>query len=332
MMRPAALAFVFVCIGADALPAFAQAESASAMDDATKKASERFRRGVELYREGSFDAALAEFELAHEISPNYRVLYNIGQVQVQRGDYVGASKAFRTYLDKGRDEVSALRRSEVEAELERLQGRIAKLRVESNVEGAELLVDGVSLGTLPMDEVPVNAGVRRVLVKKEGYAPHEAPVTLAGGEVTALEVELEAQESAGAQADGSRAETSILTPPSPADRSKGSSSTGFWVSLAATGGAAIATGISAWRTQVADDDYDAKLETYPGSPTQISNAEDRLVRNALITDICAGATAVGLGFTLYFAFSDGDSEDPTADQATLRTGPRGLGWEVSGSF
>jgi tetratricopeptide (TPR) repeat protein len=50
----------------------------------TSEARMRFTRGVKLYHEGSYDAALAEFTKAYRLAPNYRVLYNLAQVQAER--------------------------------------------------------------------------------------------------------------------------------------------------------------------------------------------------------------------------------------------------------
>jgi Tfp pilus assembly protein PilF len=52
----------------------------AAPDDAAEAAKQHFNRGVASYRDGDFDAALAEFEKAYETRPDYRVLYNLGQV------------------------------------------------------------------------------------------------------------------------------------------------------------------------------------------------------------------------------------------------------------
>src|SRR5688572_22988168 len=64
-------------------------------------AAEHFERGIELYQEGSLDAALVEFERAYESVPDYRVLYNLAQVQTQRGEYVEAIVLFERYLREG---------------------------------------------------------------------------------------------------------------------------------------------------------------------------------------------------------------------------------------
>src|SRR5687767_10373630 len=53
-------------------------------DTRIRRAQSHFRRGVDLYEERNYDGALAEFSRAHELVPNYRVLYNLAQTQVER--------------------------------------------------------------------------------------------------------------------------------------------------------------------------------------------------------------------------------------------------------
>src|SRR5690606_6977251 len=48
--------------------------------DKVDAARQRFRRGLELTAAGRLAEALAEFQAAYDLSPTYRILYNIGQV------------------------------------------------------------------------------------------------------------------------------------------------------------------------------------------------------------------------------------------------------------
>src|SRR5664279_276256 len=58
-------------------------------------ASVSFRQGVELYREANFEAALVEFRKAYQLSPSYKVLYNIAQSYFELHDYVNAQTNLR---------------------------------------------------------------------------------------------------------------------------------------------------------------------------------------------------------------------------------------------
>src|SRR5688500_11544745 len=73
----------------------------------SKEAQEHFQRARTLYDEGDFNLALIEFKRAYDISPNYRVLYNIGQVNIQLFNYAAARKALGQYLEDGGQEISS---------------------------------------------------------------------------------------------------------------------------------------------------------------------------------------------------------------------------------
>jgi tetratricopeptide (TPR) repeat protein len=315
---------------------------ADAHGSQTEQASQRFQRGVSLYRERSFDAALAEFNRAYELAPNYRVLFNIGQVHVERGDFVAGIKAFRQYLNDGGATIDPARAREVQTEISRLEGRIANISVTTNVAGAELLVDGEPVGKLPQAHVPVNAGSRRISLRKNGYEADEVRVMLATGEEKAFEIKLQKRALQGAATASTGANVSSITAQSRSaetPKDSGGLGAGFWVSLSATviaGGATTAFGLL---TNKANNDYDVALNHYPGSQSRIDEARRDLKRNALLTDVCGAATFVGIASTLYFALTSGadkPKESPVGSSG-LQWGPASDGrqqvlWHVSGRF
>ncbi len=342
-MRQSISALIFAAASVVASVAAAQESSdssdeSSTAQDASQEASERFRRGVTLYREGSFDAALAEFNRAYELAPDHRLLYNIGQVHAELGDFVMAVKCFRQYLKDGGNDIDESRVSEVKAEIRELDGRIADLSVSANVAGAELLVDGESVGLLPLQSVKVNAGTRRVLVRKPGYQDREERVTVSGRENKVIAVTLKRDGSALSR-------TSTGDDPNDpgagsADRAGSGLGTGFWVSAAATTVAAGATAVFAVMTRNADDQLSEELDRYPGSASDIDDARSDVERFAMFTDGCGALALIGLATTVYFA-ATGSGESHPSDAAvgglTLRTGPLGggrssVGWQVGGRF
>lgn len=305
-----------------------------------EQASLRFQRGVSLYRERSFDAALAEFNRAHELAPNYHVLFNIGQVHVERGDFVAGIKAFRQYLSDGGSAIESARVTEVEAEILRLKGRIANITVTSNVSGAELFVDGEPVGRLPQARVPVNAGLRRLSLRKDGYEADDVRVMLATGEDKVFEIAL--RKHASATTAPTTVDTPSLTRQSrsiDAAESSGGLDTAFWVSLSATVIAAGATTTFGLLTRRANSDYDAALDHYPGSQSRIDDARQDVRRNALLTDVCGAATLVGVASTLFFAVSsksDKPKQPTTGNNRlswdTVVDGRQQLLWRMSGRF
>jgi tetratricopeptide (TPR) repeat protein len=343
-MRPLIVAFVFAGIEAIAVPAIAKQPASPAQKPAEavtgEEASQRFQRGVTLYRERSYDAALAEFNRAYELAPDYRVLYNVGQVQAERGDYVAAARAFRQYLKDGGSAISESRLTEVQAELTRLEGRIAKVHVEANVEGAELVIDGELAGILPLAAIPVNAGIRHVLVRKKGYESKELRLTLTGGENKMVDVVLKSEQDNTQQspkrlhAKGNTADQNVPSP-----QAKTPVNTGFWISLAVTAVAAGATTGFALETNSAKTKFNDELARYPGSLAEIDSKRSDMKRFALITDACGILTVLGVGATVYFAATGWSHPEPgpKTGKVTWQTGPLGMnhpgiGWQVSSQF
>lgn len=284
------------------------ADAADSPAAQTEQASQRFQRGVSLYRERSFDAALAEFNRAYELAPNYRLLFNIGQVHVERGDFVAGIKAFRRYLNDGGTAIEPARVAEVRNEITRLESRIATITVTSNVSGAELLVDGEPVGILPQVHVPVNAGMRRISLRKDGYEADEMRVMLATGDEKVLEVKLQkraSREPTTAPMGADSSSTASHLQSEDTSKASGGLGAGFWVSLSATVIAGAATTTFGLLTNKADNDYDAALNHYPGSQSLIDDARRDVRRNALLTDVCGAATLVGIASTLFFAVSSG---------------------------
>jgi len=300
----------------------------------TNEARERFQRGVALYREGSFDAALAEFRRAYEIAPNYRILYNLAQVQVERHDSVAALTLFGQYLQQGGNELDAERRAQVERDMQSLRGRVADLTVECNVVGAQLSIDGVEAGTLPLaGPIQVNSGVRQIAVAKPGYQSVSRSLTIAGAQPLRLALTLQPLD--GRTATGVPAATTPASQTN-AQHSQGGLSAPFWVSAVATGvfaGAAVTFGVvTANKNQQLDDE----LNRFPMDPQAVENARQAVKTNALLTDVFTGASIVGAVATVYFGLtSSGSKESPPPKAARadrLQLGTSGSTLVLSGRF
>src|SRR5215471_11571198 len=141
-----------------------------------------FRRALELYEEANLGAALTEMKRAYQIAPNYRILYDIGQIQFEMQNYSGALSAFEEYLAQGAKEVPAERRRQVEKDIGKLRQRIALLEVSVNVADAEVWMDDERIGTSPLAPFVANAGRRKLAVTKPGYAPVQRTIEVAGGD------------------------------------------------------------------------------------------------------------------------------------------------------
>lgn len=323
----AGVLFLQVCLAA--LPA--EAQSTAAASSEVDQARAHFERGASLFKEGSFDAALAEFKRAYEIVPNYKVLYNIGQAQVERHDYVAALRAFEDYLRQGATDIATERRESVERDIASLKTRVATLAVKSNARGAELLVDGVSVGTVPFDSDPlVSAGTRRLTLKKAGFTPLERTISVAGGDHPEVEMNLEPLSNLPA---GDSQPSGPVTPIARSESRPVRPAT--WVSLAATGvftGAAVTFGLLARKS---NEDLDAELARFPADASRVDDVRSRVKLEAGLTDGFAIAAAASGILTVYFALSSPKSSETSARAprvSSARVVPTGQGFAVLGKF
>jgi hypothetical protein len=287
------------------------------------QARQHFQRGVQFFREASFDAALAEFSRAYELASNYRILYNLGQVQVERRDYAAALKLFRGYLDQGGSEIPAERRTQVENDLDELANRVARISIDANVSGAEVLIDEVAVGTVPLAApVLVNAGVRSVVVRKAGYASESRQMTMVGGETSRLEVRMAREPDAGLRVEALPTKKVNRTP--------------MWIGLSATavlGGAAATFAVLA---KGADSDLGTQLDRYPADQDRIRRDRSREKTFALLADGFGAGALLALGLSAYAALATGASPQEQAPPARahlyLPIVPTGSGLQMTGHF
>lgn len=286
---------------------------------AAEEASGHFQRGAQFFRENNLDAALAAFTRAYEVLPNFRVLYNIGQVQAGRHDYIAAIRAFDAYLEQGGTDLPEERRTQVQAEITSLRQKISPLTVTCNVAGAELRIDGVVAGSLPLQSpIEVNAGLRRVTVTKPGYSTAERNVLVAGRQDLNVNVTLEAVRS------------QLLAPrvSAPPPTSERGGNPGLWFSVTATGVFAAGAAAFGIMTLQRDQDLDRELERYPADRQKVADLRDSIRLNAALTDGFAAASGASALLAVYFLVSNRSEPDRT--RAQLLVGPRQVA--VTGSF
>lgn len=290
-----------------ALPVTLCGSPAVAHADAATEASEHFQRGVEFSKDGDFEAALVEFKRAYELSPNYRVLYNLGQTSRELRDYAGALKSFQQYLKEGGNDVA--KRDKVEAWVEELKGKVAKVSVNVNVPGAEITVDDVSVGRSPLKEpVVVNAGKRKVSATLSGYTPMQRYVDLAGTDSKSVDIELA---PIGSTSGGGDKDKGGGEPPPPPKKA----SPAPWIALAGTGVAGILTGVFGGLALSAKSDFQKALDTFPGNAKDIEAKRSKTKTFAATADVLGGITGAGAVVTIVlFATTSSSSHSGGKDE------------------
>jgi hypothetical protein len=305
----------------------------SVLADGTDDARSHFTRGVELFKEADFRAALIEFQRAYEAAPNYKVLYNLGQTSLELQDYAGALKAFRGYLDGGGSQIPAARRTQVEADLKRLDSRVARLEIVVNVEGADVAIDDVTVGRSPLREpILVGAGRRKIAVTKAGLAPATRVIDVAGGDRPRVALELVeptqvTPQTVIVQQQGSSETPTVTT--QPVVRTVNGPSTAFYVSLVATSTLIVGTAVIGGIALASYNDFESKLGQVGVQASQVNDARNQTKSFALVTDIVGAVAIAGAITTVVLALTT-SSKHTVKEKTSLYIGPGSLG--VAGTF
>lgn len=262
------------------------------------EASARFRRGVELYHEGAFRAALAEFQRVYAMAPDYRLLYNIAQAKLEVQDFLGAAQDYERYLVEGGDEIEASARQQVEEVLVELRERVGRISITVNREGAEVLIDDAKVGVAPITgTVLANVGRHRISARTKDGASDATVIDLAGGEV--LEVSLTLTEPVRVAAVAPERRWTLMR------------RTGFgsWIA----GGALLATGVvTGVLTNSSKDELDELLTTPDVNRKAVADKKTSTDNLALTTDIMlATGAALAVAGTFMWIFGGTEEVEPT---------------------
>jgi PEGA domain-containing protein len=160
-------------------------------------AREHYAHGLEFVARGQLDDAVVEFEAAYRIRPNYLVQYNLGQAYLELGNPGLALRAFETYLKDGGLEVPPGRRREVQALLALCKKRVGYISFDVDRPGAEVLVDGRSIGKSPVGgALALAIGTHGVTATAPGYLPFVGRVDIESQKEHALHIGLEPEPAA----------------------------------------------------------------------------------------------------------------------------------------
>ncbi len=284
----------------------------------SEEASRRFKSGVAFYKDHDFTAALVEFKAAYELVPNYNVLYNLGQTARELKDYAAALDAYERYLREGGAKIAPARRKEVAAAVDELRTKVGRLKIAINVDGAQVTIDDVPVGTSPLAApVTVNIGRRKLSASSSGYVPAQRVVDVAGTGDT--DVTLELTKLVTTPPPG--------TPPPPAPLAFPIYT---WAAAGATGATAIVTVVLGALAVSAHGSLTTALGHFPGDASAIASARSRTKTFANATDAFIGITAAGAVATAALFVFGPRASSPSKPAAAVGVSPWGV--VVLGSF
>ena len=169
----AALLTAGIGLGLSARPAWA-GDSA--------EAEALIRQGVELRAQKKDERALPMFEKAYQVSRSPRTAGQLGLVEMALGYFVDAEKYLGEAVASPDHPWVAKNLPTLKAQLATAKSQIGELYIVGEPAGAEVVVNGKSVGRLPMSgPVRLDKGRVDVQVRAAGYVPTSDSVTMVGG-------------------------------------------------------------------------------------------------------------------------------------------------------
>jgi hypothetical protein len=339
------LRFIFISV----LCATLSAAAAGAQDRA---ADSLIDRGIRLFREGHYAAALETFEDAHRRSPTVRSTAQIGVTEHALGHYVRAYEMLRQALDSANDPwLTRARRQTIQEAFDATRAFVAEVEVRGDLgEAAETLtvfVNGERRGRCPLTQaVPVLAGRVEIELRAEGEAAPRVTrrVTVEPRTVTVVEFHAEdvtvvrnntaspASASSSSQASALAADTatSNVPPDVPTDDAPSNGLTIAGWTAVGVGAVGLATGavFHVLREQSVDD-HNSRADcgttlAVEGEGCAELRSEGTMRQSVMIAGYAVGGAALVAGIILLAL----PSSEPDDSSATVSCAPTFGAWGV----
>lgn len=205
---------------------------------ATETVEELVQRGLAHRRSHENEKALEVFEQAHAQSPSPRVRAQIGFAKQALGRWVEAEADLVAAIATGADPWIEKNRAVLDAALAEIRTHLGSLTVDVSPEGAEIVIDGATIGNAPL-AAPARLVVGRhvILVRAPGRVAEHRDVEIAPATTTVARFALQPIVATGTPSPAAASKTVRAQP----DAARPSSRT-LAIGLVATGGLFVATG------------------------------------------------------------------------------------------
>jgi hypothetical protein len=157
---------------------------------AASGADDYFRQGKSLVREGKLEEAQRAYLAGYRLRKGYDIAGNLGSVELELGKPRDAAEHLAFCLKNFPATGTAKQLEFIQGRLKQARREVSALSIAVSVDGAEILVDGRSIGRSPLpDEVFVDPGSRTLEARLRGYEP--ARRVIEAGRGASVEVALE---------------------------------------------------------------------------------------------------------------------------------------------
>ena len=150
-----------------------------------------FAQGTEHYKARDWTKAYEAYTKAFALKQSYDIAGNLGDVELILGKKQAAARHLAYSLANwpaGKQDAKA----RTQARLDEAKSSLGAVRVTCNVSGAEVLVNGDTIGKTPINvEIFVDPGAVNVQAQKQGYSSEKRTVAVAIGETKGVEITLE---------------------------------------------------------------------------------------------------------------------------------------------
>jgi hypothetical protein len=240
MLRPSRIHFARALAGVILATVFMFSSPSVAADVATDAL---INSGIDRYKRHDYEGARAMFSRAYELDPTeVGTLFNLALAELQSGHPVDAARHLRAYLASRQAQPGRLEsvRSKWMPEAE---AQVGRLRIEAPT-GAQVLVDGSTLGEAPFQGLVYIAAGEHDLTSKIGSAQRSMHVTAVAGKV--ISVSFMAEEAPPAPAPASPPPAPVVAIEKPvaidgaAPPPQGGTQTAKVVTVVALGSSAVA--------------------------------------------------------------------------------------------
>lgn len=155
------------------------------------RAKELFQQGNDLRNAGDCERALERFAASRALVPSVPNILNTAFCLNVLGRADEALDEYAILITGYKDQLSAEELDQLTQTMTGLRDKVGGIEVVANVEGATLVVDTRSRGTLPrVAPVRILPGEHRVLVVKDGYEAFDTTARVDAGRVTQVRATL----------------------------------------------------------------------------------------------------------------------------------------------
>lgn len=175
---------VFAIVLGFATPSAAQLPAGPTSPDEalSETARELFAKGVKASQQQRWDQCRAAFLAALSVKSHPQIAGNLASCELKLGMFREAAEHITYFLGNQTQDTPTGRREAGEAVLKEASAKITTIRVRVDLDGADVLVDGRSVGKAPLSTpIFLEPGKHTIEARQDGYSTARVPVEASAG-------------------------------------------------------------------------------------------------------------------------------------------------------